>query len=114
MSDDGQPDEMKEWEDYEGPQEIPDAYSEYTDPWNVAREEYKKRRLAVKAVTKMDKQIIEFGKDIPAYKEWLTTLEHEELNTLRDELLNYVRMINNERRRRKGYGDDCLCKEKKK
>lgn len=40
MSEDGQPDEAKEWEDYEGPQELPTE----TDPWNIAKEEFKKRR----------------------------------------------------------------------
>lgn len=48
MSEDGQPDESKEWEDYEGPQEIP--YE--TDPWNIAREEFKKRRMSKKALEK--------------------------------------------------------------
>lgn len=44
MSEDGQPDEAKEWEDYEGPQELPTE----TDPWNIAKEEFKKRRMRKK------------------------------------------------------------------
>lgn len=47
---DGQPDEAKEWEDYEGPQEIHE-----TDPWNIAREEFKKRRMSKKAKEKLEK-----------------------------------------------------------
>jgi len=41
LSEDGQPDEAKEWEDYEGPQDI------YKDDWSVFKikiEEYRKAR----------------------------------------------------------------------
>ena len=48
--DDGQPDEAKEWEDFEGPQEIYE-----TDPWNIAREEFKKRRMSKKSKEKLEK-----------------------------------------------------------
>lgn len=44
MSEDGQPDEAKEWEDYEGPQEIPDMYTEQNDVFKRKIEEYRAKR----------------------------------------------------------------------
>lgn len=45
MSEDGQPDEAKEWEDFEGREQ--DIYYE-SDPWTIAREEFKKKRMRKK------------------------------------------------------------------
>ena len=50
--DDGQPSELTEWEDYEGPQEYQSADVYENDPWNVAREEFKKKRMSKKALEK--------------------------------------------------------------
>lgn len=44
MSEDGQPDEAKEWEDYEGPQEIEDIYGNNYDIFKARIEAYRKAR----------------------------------------------------------------------